>query len=431
MNYQETLDYLYSKLPLFSRVGAAAYKPSLDNTISLLRVCGNPETKFPSIHVAGTNGKGSVSHMLAAILHTAGFRTGLYTSPHLHDFRERIRINGEMIPEQAVIDFTANLAPAVEEIEPSFFELTVAMAFHHFAEQQVDIAVIETGLGGRLDSTNVITPLVSVITNIGWDHMNLLGDSLEKIAREKAGIIKPGVPVVIGESIPETKPVFEVAAKAANAPIHYPSTHRAVEEWYWENDMLIVAVASTHEPDHEIYHLDLGGIYQSRNLLTVLETISQLQQQGWAISKQHTRKALANVKKLTGLHGRWDIIHRQPLVVLDVAHNEAGITVLMQQLETTPHEHLHIVIGMVADKDIDKVLALLPQTAAYYFTNAAIPRALPGVALQEKAARFGLSGETYANVNEALQAARQRASSKDLVLVCGSVFVVGEVMVNT
>ncbi|MBK6384322.1 MAG: bifunctional folylpolyglutamate synthase/dihydrofolate synthase [Chitinophagaceae bacterium] len=376
MTYQQTIDYLFTRLPMFSRIGAAAYKADLTNTIKLCEWLDNPQEKFKTIHIAGTNGKGSVSHMLASILQTAGLNTGLYTSPHLKDFRERIKVNGEMINEKFVIDFTEKINPLIEKIEPSFFEITVAMAFDYFAEQKVDIAIIETGLGGRLDSTNIIIPELSVITNIGWDHMNLLGDSLEKIALEKAGIIKMAVPVVIGETIPETNPIFEQVAK---------------------------------------------------ELLTVLEACSQLQQKGWPIDDKIINHGLKHAKKNTGLHGRWEIIHHSPMVVMDVAHNVDGIRQLVQQSELTEHRELHIIIGMVKDKDIDNVLALLPQKATYYFTKAQIPRALPENELMEKAKKVGLKGYAFPEVNGAISFALKHTHPDDLVIICGSVFLVGEV----
>lgn len=365
--------------------------------------------------------------MLAAILQTAGYKTGLYTSPHLKDFRERIRINGEMISEQFVIDFTERMKPFSERIEPSFFELTVAMAFEYFAKEQVDIAIIETGLGGRLDSTNIIRPELSIITNIGMDHMNLLGDTLEKIAAEKAGIIKDKVPVVIGEVLPETLRVFEATAKEKQAPFTIASYTQRIREKEWKDHKLFVTVHRTgQEPEHT-YELDLPGIYQTKNLLTVLEACQQLQQQGWKITQDHIRAALQAVKKLTGLHGRWEVLRRSPLVVLDVAHNEDGIAQLVQQIKLTEHRDLHIVFGAVRDKDVDAVLRLLPKNAAYYFTRAQIPRALPEEELQELAARHGLKGNPFSSVNTALYAASLNAGKKDMIVICGSIFIAGEV----
>jgi dihydrofolate synthase/folylpolyglutamate synthase len=427
MTYQETIDYLYAKLPMFSRIGAAAIKKDLHNTIALCDGLSNPHQKFKSIHVAGTNGKGSVSHMLAAILQTAGYKTGLYTSPHLHDFRERIKVNGEMVSEAFVIDFTKNIQPQIETIEPSFFEITVAMAFDYFAKQQVDVAVIETGLGGRLDSTNIITPELSIITNIGWDHMNLLGNTLDKIAFEKAGIIKQHIPVVIGESLAETRPVFEQKAKQQQSPIVFAEEKWSVEEAILQNSLLTVTVKNQHKHTVETYSLDLPGLYQTKNLCTVLTAVEQLQQSGWNINDEHVHTALSRTKQINGLHGRWELLQQHPTIVLDVGHNEDGVKQIVHQLNNSSFHQLHIIIGMVKDKEIDKVLALLPKQAIYYFTKAQIPRALDETTLKEKAKNYDLNGETFADVNTALADAKVKAGKDDLILVCGSVFLVGEV----
>jgi dihydrofolate synthase/folylpolyglutamate synthase len=428
MDYKETLAYLFSKLPMYSRIGAAAYHANLDNTIRLSEFTGHPEQKFKSIHVAGTNGKGSTSHMLAAIFQSAGYKTGLYTSPHLKDFRERIKVNGEMIREDFVTDFVQRIKPLSEEIDPSFFEVTVVMAFDYFAQEQVDIAIVEVGLGGRLDSTNIILPELSVITNIGYDHMNLLGDTLPRIAYEKAGIIKKEVPVVIGEQHPETAPVFEERAREEGASLVYADRQRFVSDWKYERHTLVAEIATSPVADDKVYyHLDLTGIYQTRNLVTVLEAVRILHGKGWKLEHDAVHAGLRQVKKLTGLHGRWELVHEQPDIILDVAHNEDGIRQLVRQIEVTDHEELHIVLGMVNDKDITKVLSLLPPAATYYFTRAQIPRALPEEQLAEKARAAGLDGNTYPTVAAALQAAKAHAKPRDLVLVCGSVFVVGEV----
>lgn len=427
MTYPETIDYLFTRLPMFSRIGAAAIKKDLTNTIALCDSLHNPQQFFKSVHIAGTNGKGSVSHMLAAVMQTAGYKTGLYTSPHLKDFRERIKVNGEMISEEYVISFTEKIKQQIEDIEPSFFEITVAMAFDFFATQKVDIAIIETGLGGRLDSTNIVTPELSVITNIGWDHMNMLGDTLEKIAFEKAGIIKEKVPVVIGEYLPETKQVFESVAKEKNAPIVFACEKRQATDWYWEKHELVVEVAEAHHTDRLHYHLDLPGIYQTKNLLTVIEAVTQLKKRNWEINDEHLKKGLQHTKKISGLLGRWEIIGNNPLVVLDVAHNEDGVRQLVQQVEITPSDQLHIILGMVKDKEVEKVLALLPKKARYYFTKAQIPRALEEKVLKEKAEQFYLTGIDFPDVNTALKNALQQAGKKDLVLICGSIFLVGEV----
>ena len=412
---------------MYSRIGASAYKADLTNTRALCESLDNPHNKFKTIHVAGTNGKGSVSHMLAAILQTAGYKTGLYTSPHLKDFRERIKVNGEMIDEHSVIDFTQRITPQIEKISPSFFEITVAMAFEYFANQEVDLAIIETGLGGRLDSTNIIEPELSIITNIGWDHMNILGNTIEKIAFEKAGIIKRGRPVVIGEMSAETGKVFEKIAAENKAPLFLASRKRQVMDWNWKDYHLVVEIGEDSSPDHKIYELDLPGLYQAKNLLTVLVTCSHLKEMGWKMEDADIKKALKNVRKTTGLHGRWEIILINPMVVLDVAHNEDGIRQLVQQAELTEHRGLHIVLGMVKDKNIDAVLKLLPRHAHYYFTKAQIPRAMAEDELAVLASIAGLKGESWSEVNAAINCAITRAQPEDLIIVCGSVFLVGEV----
>jgi dihydrofolate synthase / folylpolyglutamate synthase len=424
MNYQQTIDYLYDTLPMFSRIGSAAFKKDLGNTLLLCERLGNPQDKFKSIHVAGTNGKGSVSHMLAAILQTSGYKTGLYTSPHLYDFRERIKVNGTMCDKDFVVDFVRRIKPAIEEIQPSFFEITVAMAFDYFVQQEVDIAIIEVGLGGRLDSTNVITPELSIITNIGWDHMNLLGNTLPKIAFEKAGIIKQGVPVVIGEKKPETEGVFRETAAGKNAPIYFAEENFTVENYKLSVDSISISVKSKDQSTSE-YHLDLPGIYQAKNLLTVLQAIDLLPK--WRVSREKNQYALMNAKRLTGLHGRWEVIHRKPTVVLEVAHNKDGIEEMLHHLNNTEYERLHIVLGSVKDKDPVQVLQLLPKKAKYYFTQAHIPRALNAETLQFKASEFGLEGYSYDDVNLALQQALTTAAVNDFIIVCGSIFLVGEV----
>ncbi len=435
MNYEQTLEYLFEKLPMFSRIGAAAYKADLANTIRICQSLDQPQNKFKTVHIAGTNGNGSVSHMLAAIFHAAGYKTGLYTSPHLKDFRERIKVssNGEGLQEisqQFIVDFTEKIKPLITEIEPSFFEITVGMAFDYFRESGVDIAIIETGLGGRLDSTNVVFPELSVITNIGMDHMNILGDSLEKIAGEKAGIIKEKIPVVIGEVLPQTISVFEATAKEKNAPLHIASKKRQAVDWKWKNHELIVEVAEEHVTDHKIFHLDLPGIYQLKNLITVLESCYQLKLKGWNLQDEIIHKALRQVKKLTGLHGRWDIIHQHPTVVLDVAHNQDGINQLLEQIEVTDHHRLHLITGFVKDKEVDRILSMFPKNAEYYFTQANIPRAMESATLLQKAQGHGLNGRKYPDVNTALKDAIAVAGKDDLIIVCGSVFLVGEVQIN-
>ena len=433
MTYQETIDYLYGQLPMFSRIGAAAYKEDLHNTIALCNALHDPQTRFKSVHIAGTNGKGSTSHMLAAMLQQAGYKTGLYTSPHLQDFRERIKINGEMIAKDFVVGFVQRTQQIAQQIEPSFFELTMTMAFDYFAQQQVDIAVIETGLGGRLDSTNIITPIVSIITNIGYDHMNILGDTLEKIAAEKAGIIKPDIPVIIGEYLTETKPVFINKATQCNAPIYFAQEEFTIADINVSSQTLQCSITDISQNIKEKFTLDLNGIYQTKNLRTVLSAEGILLQKGFSITDEAEKYALANTKKLTGLHGRWDVIAENPTIVLDVAHNEDGMKQVLEQIQwilengNNLKRKVHFIIGMVKDKEVDKVLSLLPKDAAYYFTNAHIPRALPAAALKEKAASFDLTGDCFDDVNEALRIAKKTTAEKDLIIVCGSVFLVGEV----
>ena len=429
MTYQQTIDYLYTQLPMYSRIGAAAYKEDLHNTIALCNAIDNPQTKFKSIHIAGTNGKGSTSHMLAAMLQQAGYKTGLYTSPHLKDFRERIKINGEMISQAFVVDFVERTKNISEQIKPSFFELTVAMAFDYFEKEKVDIAVIETGLGGRLDSTNIITPILSIITNIGYDHMDILGDTLEKIASEKAGIIKPNVPVVIGEYLPETKNVFIEKATECNAPIYFAQDEYEVSNINYSMQLLSCDVTNTEHSITESFELDLNGLYQTKNICTVLCAEGIMMQLGFPIKNAAEKQALKNVKKLTGLYGRWDVISSNPTIILDVAHNEDGIKQLLHQLSVVSRESsaLHLVMGMVKDKDVSKLLSILPKNAHYYFSNAHIERALPHPDLLEKARAYELNGESFDDVNEAIKAAKLHAAAGDIIIVCGSVFLVAEV----
>lgn len=428
MNYQQTLDYLFQKLPMFSRIGSAAFKKDLTNTIALCEALGNPQQQFKSIHIAGTNGKGSTSHMLAAILQTAGYKTGLYTSPHLKDFRERIKVNGALCDEQFVVDFTQRIQPLIEQLEPSFFEITVAMAFEWFAQQKVDVAVIEVGLGGRLDSTNIITPQLSIITNISFDHMNMLGNTLPEIAGEKAGIIKPHIPVVIGEALAETRPVFEQTAQQKQAPIVFAEHTFYASDWQYHHQQLNITMVEQQTDTHTTYRLDLPGVYQVKNLATVLTALQQLKKTGhWHITSEQVQYALAHTKKINGLHGRWEQIQEHPAVILDVCHNEDGIRQMVAQLELATYQDAHIVFGVVKDKDISAILSLLPKTATYYFTRAHIPRALDEQELTQLAAAAGLKGHPYPDVNTAIAQARQHAHKNDLILVCGSVFLVGEV----
>jgi dihydrofolate synthase/folylpolyglutamate synthase len=425
MNYVQTLEYLFTQLPMFSRVGAAAYKPDLTNTIKLCEALGNPQQQFNSIHVAGTNGKGSTSHMLASILQTAGYKTGLYTSPHLVDFRERIKIDGVYCSKEFVVEFTEKIKPLIATIQPSFFEITVAMAFSYFAEQKVDIAVIEVGLGGRLDSTNIITPEVSIITNIGLDHTQFLGDTIPQITGEKAGIIKKDVPCIVSEYTEETKPVFDAAA--IHTSLAYGSELYSVLNTKYAHDFLAVEVLYKKTEVIQTYQLDLNGSYQAKNIQGVLGAVGILKTKGWQISNQHILDGLSHVKKNTGLYGRWQMIGTNPTTVVDVAHNVAGIQTLLAQIKLVNHQQLHIVFGMVKDKDIDSVLALLPIQATYYFTQAQIERAIDANELQQKAGQHGLTGNVFAHVNEAISAAQKQAQVTDLIVVCGSVFLVGEI----
>ncbi len=436
MDYAETLQYLYTQLPMFTRVGASAYKEDLTNTIELCKRLDNPQDKFKSIHIGGTNGKGSTSHMLAAVLQTAGYKTGLYTSPHLRDFRERVRINGEMISEQQVIDFVTDHQKDFETISPSFFEMTVGLAFDIFAKEKVDIAVIEVGLGGRLDSTNIITPLLSVITNIGWDHMNILGDTLQLIAGEKAGIIKHGVPVIIGEYQPDIANIFLQKAAKEEADISFASDDFEVElkveseKFKVKSRDLIDLQIQSNNSQLTTYNLqlDLTGSYQLKNIKTVLSAVEQLREQGFVITDEHLQIALRQVKTLTGLHGRWEVLSTDPLTICDTGHNPEGIQEVLKNIAATPYQHLHFVIGMVNDKDISKVLSMLPTDATYYFCKPDIPRGLEAESLKHQAESFGLLGEIYPNVKAAYQSAQKNAQKGDLVFVGGSTFVVAEVV---
>lgn len=426
--YQVTLDFLFSQLPMFQRVGAAAYKKDLSNTKALCKFLGHPEKELKCIHIAGTNGKGSTAHMLAAVLQAAGFKTGLYTSPHLRDFRERIRINGEMISEREVVTFTDRVKPLIESIQPSFFELTVGMAFDHFKRHEVDIAVIETGLGGRLDSTNVITPLLSVITNIGFDHMDMLGDTLPLIAAEKAGIIKPDVPIIVGEKQEEVFAVFGKTANEKRALLKYADQifearleQTAVSSQtfsIWKNKRCV----------YEALQLDLAGNYQQKNLQTVLASIEQLINMGWVIETTAVHTGLANCCQLTGFAGRWTIIQEKPLTIADTAHNLPGIELMLKQLNQLKYTQMHFVISMVKDKDIDKILSILPNEAIYYFSKASIPRGLDAAILAEQAARYQLQGQVYYSIALAFEAAKGAAKESDLIFIGGSTFTVAEII---
>ncbi len=431
MNYSDTLEYLFTRLPMFQRTGPAAYKNNLDNTMRLDELYDHPHKNYKTIHVAGTNGKGSVSHMLAAILQSAGYKTGLYTSPHLKDFRERIRINGKMIPEREVVDWVNNyrINNDLWKIDPSFFELTVALAFDYFAREKVDVAIMEVGLGGRLDSTNIITPELSVITNIGLDHVNLLGDTKAKIAGEKAGIIKPKIPVVIGESDEETTPVFKQVAAEKDATLLFADAEYVVSYATLGIDgKQNVHFEKNGEAVVEEIKLDLQGAYQHKNLPTVLKSVDLLREKGFEISSSALKDGLANVVGLTGLLGRWQIVGNNPLIVCDTGHNEDGIKALVKQINNTAYKNLHIVFGTVGDKNPDKVLALLPKNAQYYFVRADIERALNENKLKARATAFGLRGESFVSVKEGFAKALETAQKQDMIFVGGSTFVVAEIL---
>lgn len=422
MTYREALHYLYERLPMFTRIGPPAYKEGLGNIRVLCDKLGNPQQKFKSIHIAGTNGKGSTSHMLAAILQQSGYKTGLCTSPHIYDFRERIRINGLMIEEKAVADFVTGLLPL--ETEPSFFEMSIAMAFSHFAKESVDVAVIETGLGGRLDSTNIIQPELSVITNIGKDHMDLLGNSLELIAGEKAGIIKENTPVILGESRFETLAVFKGKAKEMSAPLTLAENEFILETGAIKADRLFVKMRNAAAGKTYEMHLASAGIYQTKNVRTVLTAVENLKSRGWHIPDEAIISGIENTAKLTGLQGRWELIGKDPAVIIDVAHNEDGIGRVIDQLHTQYRKsRLHFVLGFVKDKDIANMLRLFPTSANYYFTNAHLERALPHRELKDKAAAAGLQGESFDDINEALAAARRNSRPEDVIMICGSFFI--------
>jgi len=405
MTYQETLNYLFNQLPMYQRIGKAAYKVDLSNTHKLCNLLNNPESKFKSIHIAGTNGKGSTSHMLASVLQESGYKVGLYTSPHLKDFRERIKINGVMISEQDIIDFVTKHKNTFETINLSFFEWTVGLAFSYFEKQKVDIAIIETGLGGRLDSTNVVIPEVSIITNIALDHTQFLGTTLPEIAKEKAGIIKENIPVIIGESQTEISSVFIDIAQKKNSKIQFA-------------DQLNLDELET----------DLKGLYQKKNIKSCIASLNILQNKGWKISNNNIKDGLLNVTRNTNLLGRWQILGKTPLVIADTGHNEAGIKEIINQLNNTPYNQLHFVFGTVNDKSVDTILNLLPKTAQYYFCEADIPRALPINDLMEFAEMHHLNGVKCNSVHEALKLAKKKASTEDLIFIGGSTFVVAEVI---
>lgn len=405
MDYPETLQYLYSQLPMFQRIGPAAYKADLSNTLKMCHILGNPENSFKSVHVAGTNGKGSVSHKIASILQEAGYKTGLYTSPHLKDFKERIRVNGQMVSESFVVKFVENHNENFESIGLSFFEMTVGMAFEYFKQQKVDIAVIETGMGGRLDSTNVLQPEVSVITNIGYDHMQFLGESLPEIALEKAAIIKKGIPAIIGERQEEVSSIFVDRANEVGTDL------------FFADQMNLPEIES-----------GLKGNWQKKNSRTALAAITLLKEKGFLTKQEHLIRGLKNVANNTGLMGRWQLLQENPLAICDIGHNLDGIKEVLAMLRQTPHQKLHFVLGMVADKNVEPVLKLLPSSATYYFCKADIPRGLDAAKLQGQALKSGLSGDVYPSVKDAYDQALRNAAPDDLVFAGGSTFVVAEIV---
>ena len=430
MTYKETCEYLFNQLPMFERQGATGYKEGLGNTLAFDEHFGHPHRQYATIHVAGTNGKGSVSHTIAAILQECGYRVGLYTSPHLIDFRERIKVNGIPVSEDYVVNFVNNERNFIDSLHPSFFEVTTAMAFKYFQERNIDIAVVEVGLGGRLDCTNIIKPLLSIITNISFDHTQFLGNTLAKIAAEKAGIIKEGVPVVVGEATEETRPVFEEFARKMEAPIIFAQDHSEVTYATVRDD----GGMSYHTQHGGELKGDLGGIYQERNMNTVLTALQVLEKEGYLVTIDSEKgvycpeisKAVAHVAKTTGLMGRWQTIQQTPKVICDTGHNVGGWQYISHQLQHINYQHLHIVFGMVDDKDIDGVLKLLPANASYYFTKADSHRAVHEDQLREKANTHGLNGNAYPTVEQAFKAAMRQASKDDVVFVGGSSYVVGD-----
>jgi len=427
MTYQEATTYLFTAAPLFQNIGAGAYKEGLSNTHLLDEHFGHPHRNYRTIHVGGTNGKGSTSHTLAAILQSQGYRVGLYTSPHLVDFRERIRVDGEMIPEQRVIDFVENERSFFEPLHPSFFELATALAFQYFAEEKVDVAVIEVGLGGRLDCTNIIQPDLSIITNISFDHIQFLGNTLPKIASEKAGIIKHNVPVVIGEAgDKEVRAVFEKEVQTVDTEIFFAE----------EDDELTDFTLSPKEgysyntKSYGKLHGQLSGYCQEKNIRTILAAIKVLNRQGYNIGTDAVKKGLANVCQLTGLMGRWQTICGQPLTICDTGHNVGGMQYITKQLQETPHEKLHIIIGMVNDKDVNTVLSMLPKDAVYYFTQASVKRAMPAKEFAQIAQKHDLRGRCFENVASAYNAAKKKAGKNDLIFIGGSTFIVADMLNN-
>ncbi len=428
MTYQETIDYLYSQLPMFQRIGGAAYKADLSTTLKLDEYFNHPHKKFASIHVAGTNGKGSVSHMLATVFQQAGYKTGLYTSPHLLDFRERIKINGQMIPEDEVVKWVEQHKSIFANLKPSFFEMTVALSFDYFERQKIDIAIIEVGMGGRLDSTNIITPKLSVITNIGFDHTQFLGNSLIDIAKEKGGIIKTNVPVVVGENNSETLPVFKQLADKVNTKlIVADQQYRILDEFNYEAGIKTFKVESVPTNERYIVELDLLGNYQRKNILTFLTALNEACKI-LDINFKESLKSVKHTASTTGLMGRWQVLKRKPYIVTDIAHNTNGMAEIIDHIKTIKHESLHMVLGVVNDKDIDSMLSLLPQNTKFYFTQPSIPRALNYEKLYDSAKVFGLEGEKHPKVEFAIESAINKSQQNDIIYIGGSAFVVADAL---
>ena len=427
MTYKETLAFLYQQLPMYQRVGPMAFKKDLTNIRILCAALGNPQERLRCIHIAGTNGKGSTAHMLAAVLQSAGYRTGLYTSPHYRDYRERIKLDGELVPEDYVVDFVQQHQAVIADVQPSFFEISVAMAFDYFARQEVDWAVVEVGLGGRLDSTNIILPELCVITNISYDHQQFLGNTLASIAKEKAGIIKPGVPVVISESQQETKPIFLAKAREEYAPIVFADCEFSATEKARNLEHTTYTVQKGAETIYDALKVNVHGNYQGKNLQAVLQTLAWLPEDV-KVEEEAIRAGLADVRGKTRFIGRWQLLSRQPMTICDSAHNEAGLEAVAKELDMLFYEQLHVVLGMVDDKEPAKLLQFLPPNAHYYFAKPDIPRGLKAKVLQKAAAKQGRNGNVYKSVPEALDAARAEAGSKDVIYVGGSIFVVAEVV---
>lgn len=403
MTYQETIEYLFQQLPMFQRVGAAAYKANLNNTHALCNLLGNPQDRLRFVHVAGTNGKGSVSHMTAAVLQAAGYKTGLFTSPHMKDFRERIKVNGALMERDAVVAFVEQYASDWQTLQPSFFEITFAMALWYFERSEVDIVVLETGMGGRLDSTNVVRPLATAITNVGFDHMQFLGDTLEAIASEKAGIVKTGVPIVLGNMVENARKVIEARALAVRAPMHMAPKTLNRES-------------------------DLKGPYQGENMATAVTLLGVLREKGLKIGEDAVNEGLRTVVQRTGLLGRWQLLATEPTAIADCAHNEDGLRMVLEAIKSTDYHNFHFVLGFSGDKDIESVLPLFPKLANYYFVAAKVPRAMDAEELKERAAKFGMRGEAFSSVRKAYEAARLYAGKRDLIYIGGSVFVVAEIV---